>query len=367
MAAQARGTDPRAELLAMVRLATDRFAKLSKGIEAYHSHPYCRDMPLPQTLWRGPGLRLLDYGLSGHSKALPLLIVPSVINRHYILDLRPGQSFVRWLAGAGLRPLVVAWDDLQASADTATIDGCVLNALEPALAETRKLFGKAPLVLGYCLGGLLALALAHRLPDEIRGLVFMATPWDFHVGGSGLSRTAHQASMMMEPLLSSLGALPIDAVQTLFYSLDPFHVVEKFIEFADIDPTSEHAKAFVALEDWLNDGLAMPAAIARTLLGEWYATNTPATGAWKVSGQAIRPSEVQHQSLVLVPTQDRIVPPLSAQALGAALPRATTLLVESGHIGMVSSRRAEQMVWAPLLQWINQTFVRPSGSGSSLG
>ena len=60
-------------------------------------------------LWRGGAARLLDYG---RGAAVPaVLIVPSLINRHYILDLLRERSFVRYLAAQGLRPLVLDWGE----------------------------------------------------------------------------------------------------------------------------------------------------------------------------------------------------------------------------------------------------------------
>ena len=151
-----------------------------------------------------------------------------------------------------------------------------------------------------------------------------------------------------------MGALPVDAVQTLFYALDPFHVIDKFLDFAALDQASASATAFVALEDWLNDGLPLPAPITRTLLDEWYGDNRTANGDWQVAGAAVRPENVTHPSLVMVPMRDRIVPPASAQALAAALHGAETLLIDIGHIGMVSSRNAPAQVWNPLVKWMHQ-------------
>jgi polyhydroxyalkanoate synthase subunit PhaC len=361
LAALACGTDPHREMTAMAQLVGQRFTRLTKAIDAYHAHPYRRDMDEPPTVWHGLGVRLLDFGLPQFPDAPPLLIVPSLINRHYVLDLRQGQSFVRWLAAAGLRPMLIVWDDLQASAETATVEGCITNRLEPALASVRNLTGQRPFLLGYCLGGLLTAALAARRPNDIRGHIFMATPWDFHSGEDGLCKTAANMLPLMEPLLQTLGALPIDAVQMLFYALDPFQVIGKFLDFSEIGQDSEQATAFVALEDWLNDGLAMPAPIARTLLGEWHGENTPALGAWNVAGQPVQPQGLPHPALVLIPLQDRIVPPASALALGDALPHATILTVDTGHIGMVSSRRAPQLVWEPLLTWVQNTIHAPTG------
>ena len=121
--------------------------------------------------------------------------------------------------------MLIARDDLQASNETATVDGCITTRLEPALAMVQSLTGQRPILLGYCLGGLLTVALASRTPDDILGHILMATPWDFHGGDDGLCKSAANMLPLMEPLLQTLGALPIDAVQMLFYALDPFQVI----------------------------------------------------------------------------------------------------------------------------------------------
>lgn len=352
LASVTRGTDPRAEFLAMVQVAIDRYTRLMQGVAAYQNHPYHRDLPDPEVFWECEGMRVFDYGGAARA-APPLLIVPSLINKHYILDLRRQQSFVRYLRDHGFRPLVVAWDGLQHAAAPVTIDTCITAMLEPTLTEVRRRCGQRPVLIGYCLGGLLTLALAVRQPAAIAGQVFMATPWDFHAGDSRLAELAANGLAMIEPTLQALGHMPVDAVQTLFYSIDPFHVVDKFLAFAALDPQSEGATAFVALEDWLNDGLPLSAPITRTLLGSWYKDNAPARGEWSVAGTRIDPAAAMPPAYVLIPRQDRIVPPVSAEALGPLLPNATTHTVDTGHIGMVASQRAPALVWEPLTAWLH--------------
>ena len=347
-----RRTDPRSEFLTMVQIASDRFARLMRGIETYQKHSYRRTLPAPPVFWQCAGMQVLDYGLPDKPDAPPLLIVPSLINRYYILDLREQQSFVRFLAAQGFRPLVVAWDGFGEIAEPVTIDACITEMLEPALCQILNVTGRRPALIGYCLGGLLTLALAVRRPGDISAQVFMATPWDFHAGDSRLAEAAANGLRMIEPTLQTLGFMPIDAVQALFYAIDPFHVIDKFLTFADVDPNSDEATAFVALEDWLNDGLPLSAPIARTLLGSWYTDNAPARGEWSVAGTAIRPEAASQPAYILVPQQDRIVPPVSAEALSALLPDVVTHTVDTGHIGMVSSHRAPALVWQPLTSWL---------------
>ena len=156
----------------------------------------------------------------------------------------------------------------------------------------------------------------------------------------------------MAPLLETNGELPVDIIQGLFASLDPQLVLRKFLAFARLDPESPKVAAFVALEDWLNDGVALSAPVARECLGGWYGDNTPARGAWRVAGQVIDPRRLARPSLCMIPAQDRIVPPPSARALSDALPGAEILVPRLGHIGMMVSAGAERQVWRPLAEWL---------------
>lgn len=174
----AASLEMQSQVLAMIEAAERRFARLLRGIHAYHAHPYSRCTGGPQVLWRSNGITLYDYGGAERPDAPPVLVIPSLINRHYILDLKPDHSLMRFLAAAGFRPFLVAWEDFGRAARFTTIDDCIAGKLEAALSVVRLVSKRPPVLLGYCLGGLLALALAARRERDVSGLVCMATPWD---------------------------------------------------------------------------------------------------------------------------------------------------------------------------------------------
>jgi polyhydroxyalkanoate synthase len=146
--------------------------------------------------------------------------------------------------------------------------------------------------------------------------------------------------------------MPIDAIQALFARLDPYLAVRKFSAFAGLDPASPKARAFVALEDWLNDGVPLATPVARACITGWYGENLPGRGAWRVADRLMDPARLDLPALVVIPARDRIVPPASAEALAAALPRADVRRPPLGHIGMIVGGRARPSVWAPLASWL---------------
>ena len=330
-----------------------RARRFAAAVQVYREHPYHRQAPPSEPCWEEGGTRLLFHGAAaGRTKSAPLLFVPSLINRGYILDLKEDCSLLHWLAAEGFAVYSIDWGTPGASEKGFSLTDYIAGRLERALDWLLGETGERPVAVGYCMGGLLALALAHRRQGDLRGLALLATPWDFHAASQGQARTVAASWFALAPLMASAGVLPADAVQALFASLDPLLVVRKFLRFHALDPTGREAEKFVALEDWLNDGVALTNIVARECLIGWYGENRPALGRWAVAESLVRPEEIELPALCMLPTGDRIVPPASALALTESLPRCERIEPKVGHIGMIVSARARQSVWRPLREWM---------------
>ncbi|MBR0679562.1 alpha/beta hydrolase [Roseomonas eburnea] len=331
----------------LTRLARADRAMIA-GLAAYRRHPWQRQAPDPPAIWAEGGSRLLDFGGEGPT----VLFVPSLVNRAYVLDLTPARSFMRWLPGQGFRTLLLDWGWPAEAERGFTLTDYVAGRLERALAAAP-----GPVVLsGYCMGGLLALAAALRRPDRVRALALLATPWDFHAGPDGPRRARTAAALLpgLETMMEPTGALPVDAIQSLFALLDPFGIAQKFRAFARLDPGSERAELFVALEDWLNDGIPLPAPVARQCLAGWYGRNEPGRLAWRVAGQVVDPAAWEGPAFAGIPERDRIVPPASAHAAATRLRQGATHVAAGGHIGMVAGTGAERALWQPFAAWLRR-------------
>ncbi len=321
------------------------------GLEAYRRHPYRRDLPAPLLIWQDGTTRLLDFG---PPDGLPVLVVPSLINRAYILDLAPGQSLLRYLSSQGLRPLLVDWDAPGEAERDFDLSDYIVSRLEPAAEAARAEAGETLAVMGYCMGGLLALALAARRPDLVKALALLAVPWRFHAERAPSAKLLGQMAAPIAQSCAALGEVPVDVLQGLFAAQDPLLVLRKFSRFAEQPQDSAAALGFVALEDWLNDGVPMTLPVARECLADWYGNDLPGQGLWRVAGKPVLPADIAVPSLVVVPAQDRIVPPKTAAALAEDLPDAEILTPALGHIGMIVAREAPNAVWAPLAAWLKE-------------
>lgn len=332
------------------------------GIEAYRRHPYHRRMAEPPVIWREGSTRLLDYrregaeGLPGGG--LPVLVVPSLINRFYILDLTARRSLMRYLAERGLAPFLVDWDAPGEAEYGFDLTDYVAGRLEAALDVVIRACGRPAALMGYCMGGLLALSLAQRRPDGVAALALLATPWDFHAGRQAQTMMIRAIAGPMLQMAEGMKAVPPDLLQAMFATLDPGLTARKFAAFARLKRQSAKARDFVALEDWANDGVALPTPVARQCLLGWYGENDTAQGRWLVAGAPVEPHALAMPTLAVLPERDRIVPPQSALPLAAAIRGCRTMLVRGGHVGMLLSARAKTDVYGPLAKWLVRSAVQ---------
>jgi polyhydroxyalkanoate synthase len=344
---------PEAFRAAVLRRLAEQDRALIAGIAAYRRHPWQRELPEVPVVWREGGSRLLDYGGTG----VPVLVVPSLINQAHVMDLLPGHSMLRHLAAQGCRVLLLDWGWPGEIERGFTLTDYIAGRLERALAAAPVAALGPVALVGYCMGGLLALAAALRRPEQVRALALLATPWDFAAGGADVAARASSVAAMLpalEPVLEAHGAMPVDALQTLFAGLDPWAIARKFRAFGRLNQADHRATLFVALEDWLNDGIPLPAPVARECLRGWYGRNEPGSGRWRVAGAPVLPEALSLPTFLAIPQADRIVPPASALALAAKMPHAHIHMTPAGHIGMAAGSRAEQALWAPLLQWLSR-------------
>jgi polyhydroxyalkanoate synthase len=346
--------DPDAFRKAVDRELRGRADRFITGLERYRAHPYTRTVAEPHLAWSEGTTRLLDYAPLGGA---PVLVVPSLVNRFYVLDLEEERSLLRYLSARGLRPLVVDWGAPGPAERGFGLTDYVAGRLEAALDAALDLAGGPVALLGYCMGGTLAVALAQRRARDLAALALLAAPWDFHAEGAAQARLLGTLEPAFAGAFSLVEEIPVDVLQALFFGLDPFLALRKFSRFAGLGSHSDEARRFVALEDWLNDGVPLALPTARDCLVRWYGGNEPALGAWRIAGRPVDPSRVALPAYVVVPARDRIVPPASAASLAAALPNVVRQTPALGHIGMMVGSGAEEQVWRPLAEWLGRVLA----------
>ena len=215
-------------------------------------------------------------------------------------------------------------------------------------------------VVGYCMGGTLAVGLAAGVPEAVGALATIGAPWDFASirGVAGGYRAAiraegpGRAAALLDAQAQAFGMVPVSLFQFLFTLVNPLQAALKFQKLARLDPDGPAARLFVALEDWLADGVPMPVGAAKDLLLGWHIENRTAAGRWRFLGQTVDPGRVAAPALLFCGARDSIAPPPLALPLGRVLPRAE--VVDGPHRPCGDDRRQRRPpeVWRPLAAFL---------------
>lgn len=350
------GPRPLPLFLDMLRSETaafpDRTAAALAGLAAYQQAPRAAaPAPMPALATAGRA-SLRYYGGRGRM----VVFVPSLINPPDILDLG-ATSLVRWIAAQGFRVGLVDWGTPDAGDRDMDMTGHIERLLLPLIEQ----LDEPPVLVGYCLGGTMALAAATATP--VAGLATIAAPWRFSGYGDAIPAMLELWSAA-RPTAEALGVLPMEVLQAGFWRLDPARTIGKYERFGRLDPESEAARAFVRLEDWANAGAPLPLACARDLFDRFIADDAPGKGQWIVRGASVDPARLTCPTMEIVSATDRIVP--AATAVDMPDRRDLTL----GHVGMIVGGRARAMLWEPLAHWIAALpphRVTPLDCGSAAG
>ena len=317
--------------------APDRMARALAGVRAYQQAKRPPPRERKPIVARAGRAVLRTFGGAGPG----VVVIPSLINPPDVLDLAPGASLLEWLAGEGFAVFMVDWGEPTPADRELDLGDHAGRLLLPLLADFRE----TPHLVGYCLGGTLAIALAALRPAA--SLALIATPWRF----AGFPESARSAVLTLwaqaEPLADRFGMLPLEVLQAAFWQLDPARTIGKFELFSTFDPLSAQAAAFIRLEDWANSGAPLPLAAARQLAGGFFGADLPGEGGWRVGSGTVDPHALGIPILDIVSATDRIVPAASACGAGVGMTLA------EGHVGMVVGRRAKAALWEPLARWLS--------------
>ncbi|RZK99616.1 MAG: alpha/beta fold hydrolase [Rubrivivax sp.] len=325
--------------------------QFQSGVMRYTSNTVPAINPPYPVLATSGRISLRDAGGEGP----PIVLIPSMVNKGYVLDLHPGYSLTEHLRTSGFRVLLIDWGTPTPDA-ILTLTQVITDHLEPLLNTAHQQFGALTL-FGYCMGGLLALAATVRLntahPGTVGKLALAAMPWDF----AATTSASHMqvAKPLLEPWLNpesgTPALVPPEVMSHYFWSLDPWSPIRRLMAYGrEFNP--DRLAQMTALEDWLNDGLPLDGPIAREMLFDWYVDNTPLKGQWNIHDTPILPASINCPLWVCITQNDLLVPTASSLPFIGQSKNAQVVMSDTGHIGLVCGRRAKERLYDPLTNWL---------------
>jgi len=290
---------------------------------------------------------------------VPILLVPPLMVRPYIYDLRPEHSLVRHFRQAGFDVYVVDFGAPTADDAQTRLDDYVLDYLPRAVEAVRRRQRRDDLTLvGYCMGGIFSLLYTAAWRDaHVRNLVSIAAPIDFAKMGL-LTHVARLAHGQVQDIADRIGNVPGFVSSQALKMLAP---VKRFTRYADLFihlHDDERVNSFDAMSTWADDFVAYPQQAFKQFMSEVMVGNQLMQGL-RFGERVADLGEVRCSLLAFAGREDTIATPASARAIvDATRPRDVAFHeVSGGHIGVVVGGRARREVWDPTVEWLRTRSV----------
>ena len=241
----------------------------------------------------------------------PLLVIPPWINKYYILDLKPENSFVKWLINQGHTVFIISWVNPDESYADKTFEHYMVDGVYAALQAIEQLTGTDKVnAVGYCLGGtLLAATLAHMAvygDERIQSATFLTTLIDFSDPGEIRHFIDEQQVLKLEEKMSEKGYLEGSSMASAFSMLRANELIWSTV--IDSYLMGKEAPAFDLLH-WNADSTRMPEAMHSFYLRNMYLDNLLSQpGGVELAGEPLDMGRITTPAYFLSTLDDHIAP-----------------------------------------------------------
>jgi polyhydroxyalkanoate synthase len=205
----------------------------------------------------------------------PLLIVPPWINKYYILDLQPKNSFIKWAVDQGHTVFVISWVNPDESLSGKRFDDYLLEGPMAAIDAIGKATGEKSInIIGYCIGGTLTVAtlayMAAKKDKRVRSATLFTTMVDFSEPGElGVFIDEEQLDRLDEHM-NKQGYLDGSQMSQVFSMLRDNDLIWSFVVNNYL--MGREPMAFDLLY-WNSDSTRMPPMMHSTYLRKMYLEN----------------------------------------------------------------------------------------------
>ncbi|HEX9412003.1 MAG TPA: class III poly(R)-hydroxyalkanoic acid synthase subunit PhaC [Ktedonobacterales bacterium] len=312
-----------------------------------------------EIIWSKNKARLYRYvGTAEQRFATPIVLVYALINRPYVLDLLPGNSFVEYLVRQGFDVFLLDWgapgdEDSQLAFDEYILDYlavAVRKALRAARASDFTLFG-------YCMGGTMAAMYAALFPEKpLRNLVLLTSPIDFTPASSGLlGLMTSEQHLDADRIVATFGNVPPELIDLSTKMLRPVaNYVGSYVTMWDRINHDQPMDTWLAINKWVNDGIPFAGAAFRQWIHDFYQRNALVRAELQVRGRQVDPANITCPLLAIAGRKDHICTLSQAEAIMrvVASPDKELLVLDAGHVGLLTGSEAKTQLWPKVRGWL---------------
>ncbi len=331
------------------------YAQWMGSLHAYHLGQSQVGQTPADEVWRMGRARLLRYRpTAAQLYPIPVLCVPSLINRYYILDLLPERSLMHYLVSLGLDVYMLDWGQPAAADAGISLDDHLSLYLHQALDAVLARSGAAQAtLLGYCMGGMFAAVYAALDGSRVANLINLAGPINYH--DEGIFSLLTRADWFdADKLVAAYGNIPAALLCATFQMLRPTsHLLRALYLFEQMD-NDDYVRSFAAMQTWIFDQVDFPGAAFRRYVQALYQENQLVHFRFTVHDRLVDLGRITCPVLSIASEQDETAPARSVTILNDLVgsPDQELLMLKGPHVGMVAGRSAPKYLWPPLGAWL---------------
>lgn len=299
--------------------------------------------------------RLLRYQSKNRKYKTPVLIVSSLVGKYYILDLTAERSYVSHLLDEGFDVFIIDWttDDASENFGLEVYADKFLSEIVEKVCELSK--SKKVSLLGYSLGGILALIYSALYAKKVKNLILLTTPIDFSQDGAIRDWTSEKA-FDVDRAVDWFGNISGEAVS---FSMQMIKPLSSFLRGANILQFAENKKDFdalTALEIWLQDAAPFPAELFRDVIKKLYRENLLAKNELKIGGKKVDLRKIKASVLNVVGTHDQVVTSETSEKFLGLLGKIdkTQIELDYGHLTISVGSGAKEDFWKTSAEWLKE-------------
>ena len=290
---------------------------------------------------------------------VPLLLVFAVMNRPYILDLRPGNSFVEHMLGRGYDLYLLDWGCPGIEDKHLRFDDYALEYLPRAIRKMKTVSGSEEFsMLGWCIGAIITTVYAAMLPDDgLRNLLLLTAPLDFsNREGMTFAKWVDEKYFDVDKVLAAFGNMPGEMIDYGARALKPVeNYIANYCKLWDNLDDPRVVEGWHAMNTWVTDNIPMAGATYRQLIVDLYRHNRLMKGEWVIGGQVVDLRRLRANLLTVIAQGDHITPPCQSEAILAKVSSADKELyrIPGGHIGIMAGSSAHRTTWPHIDGWLS--------------
>jgi polyhydroxyalkanoate synthase len=342
-------------LLSRLIRETERTAvRTRNGVRYLTGSEWAPPRPTPSdVVWRQGTAELRRYRNDQVRYADPVVMFIGLVSRSYILDLHRQNSVARHLVDAGLDVYMLDWGEPGPADSVNTLETYTHRYLPRALRVALQHSGADRAgVLGYCMGGNLALLALASQALPVCSLATMATPIDF-TQLPGLAGAIQERDIDPERLVDWSGNVPPEYLSAFFRARRPTADIPNAARLWENLWNDDFVESHQAMARWAREHVAFPGAAFRQVSDQWLRQNGFMEGRLTLAGRRVDLRRLRCPTLSILALRDDLVPPAASRPIGTVLaPDEFELLeLEAGHAGLTTSRKAATTTIPALQRW----------------